>query len=250
MPSTRYSEYDTFARMHNESWGPQVSELVLPDLEQLLLQYLPQGAYILDLCCGTGQLAQKLLRKGYQVTGLDGSEEMLRYARENAPSSEFILDDARFFKLPPTFHGVVSTSYCLNHVTSIEELARVFHNVYEAMLANSLFMFDLNLDERYRGGWNNSMEGDIKQEYAWALRRNYESEERIGKIDVTIFQLIDNNWQRLDKTWLVKGYYQNEIISSLKNAGFAEINIYDAKRNLTEDGASGTVYFVCHKQDC
>lgn len=94
MPSssaTRYREYDIFARIHSDSWGPELRQW-LPDIEKFLRQHLPENLSkhpkILDLCCRTEELAQGLHLKGYQVTGLDGSEEMLRYARQNSPDSE------------------------------------------------------------------------------------------------------------------------------------------------------------------
>ena len=128
-----YSAYDTFARIFNEAWGIEDSEAVLPDLEKLFLQHLPQKASILDLCCGAGHLAQRLQDREYQITGLDGSSKLLRYARENSSKSKFILDDARYFKLPASFDGVVSSNYGLNHVTTLEELTNVFQNVYKAL---------------------------------------------------------------------------------------------------------------------
>lgn len=69
MPSssaTRYCEYDIFARIHSESWGPELRQW-LPDIEKFLRQHLPKEApensKILDLCCGTGELAQGLQKK-------------------------------------------------------------------------------------------------------------------------------------------------------------------------------------------
>lgn len=245
--TTRYTDYDPFARIHNESWGLEVSEFAIPHLEQLALPYLPEKAHILDLCCGTGQLAQYLLEKGYQVTGLDGSEAMLDYARENAPSSEFILNDARLFDLPPTFHGVISTTFALNHVISIEELTCVFKNVYAALLENGWFVFDLSLEDRYQGSWNRSASGDVRDEYVWAMRRSYNPEDKIGEIKITIFQLVKENWQRLDTTWLVKGYSKAEVQSALKYVGFKEVSVYNAERDLAKPGEAGTVYFVCRK---
>jgi len=147
--ANRYTGYDPFAQMYNESWGPKFCQKGLPLLEKLLLQHLPQEAHILDLCCGTGQIAQQLLTKGYRVTGLDGSEAMLHYARENAPTGQFILGDARLFEFPPTFHAVISTNATFNHVMNLEELKSVFHNVYAALLDNGFFLFDLNMEADY-----------------------------------------------------------------------------------------------------
>ncbi|MDR7586593.1 MAG: methyltransferase domain-containing protein, partial [Armatimonadota bacterium] len=84
----RYAEYDAFAWMYNRYWGQDSVQRFLPVIEKLVLPHLGPHARILDLCCGTGQLAQALAQRGYQVTGIDGSEEMIRYARINAPAVE------------------------------------------------------------------------------------------------------------------------------------------------------------------
>lgn len=242
-----YSAYNSFARIINEAWGPEVSETVFPDLEQLLFKYFPQSASILDLCCGAGHLVQKLQNRGYRVTGLDGSSELLRYACQNAPNSKFILDDARYFKLPDSFDGVISTDYGLNHITTLEELTTVFQNVYTALKPNGLFMFDLSLDRRYQGDWNNSLLGDVQEEYAWALKRSYNPEEKIGDIYITIFELTDNNWQRSDLTWSVKGYHLEEVIYALQTVGFKNINYYNQEDISSHTKEAKILYFVCQK---
>lgn len=248
--ATRYREYDTFARIHSESWGPELRQW-LPDIEKFIRQHLCETLCdrlkILDLCCGTGELAQGLHQKGYQVTGLDGSEEMLHYARQNSPDSEFILDDARFFKLPPTFHGVISTTYGLNHIITIEELTNVFRNVYAALLTNGVFIFDLKLDEFYRSSWHNSVLGDIKDEYVWTMLRCYNSQERLGQIKTAIFQSLEKNWQRSDLTWQVKGYFRDEVESALQDVGFKNIHFYDVERDFEQPGCAGITYIVGYK---
>ena len=77
---TRYSDYDRFAWVYDRHWGS--GERRLPALERLMLRHLASDARILDLCCGTGHGTQVLLQRGYRVDGLDGSEEMIRFARD------------------------------------------------------------------------------------------------------------------------------------------------------------------------
>ena len=78
-----YSDYDRFAWVYNKHWGNEFTPRVFPILENLVLRRTPAGGRILDLCCGTGQMAQTLTALGYRVTGIDGSAEMLR----NTPST-------------------------------------------------------------------------------------------------------------------------------------------------------------------
>ncbi|HAZ49530.1 MAG TPA: class I SAM-dependent methyltransferase [Cyanobacteria bacterium UBA11369] len=245
--TTRYSNYDSIAWVYKEYFGHQQLEKALSPLEKLLISHLPQKARILDLCCGSGELAQHLLTKGYQVTGLDGSETMLSYARENAPGSEFILSDARCFELPPTFNAVVSISGSLAHLIKIEELTCAFRNVYAALLENGLFVFNMYSEEEYQSDWNGSLSGDVKQEYAWAVQTNYHPEEKIGRLNFTVFQLVEGNWQRSDISVEERCYAIAEVQSALETVGFTEVNIYDAERDLAVEQSAGHLYFVCRK---
>jgi SAM-dependent methyltransferase len=185
----RYSEYDTWAWLYNETMGPQYRENQLQPLEKMLLPWLSQDAQLLDVCCGTGHLVQSLVERGYQVTGIDGSEEMLNYARKNAPKGKFLLADARTFELPSAFDAVFSTSASLNHVMSILELQQVFQRVYVALKDDGLFLFDINHHLQMEHWWNGEIaEGEITNRYAWTLIPQYNASERAGYFQVTMFQ--------------------------------------------------------------
>lgn len=94
MSSSRFDDYDPFAWIYERDWGSEYHDQALRILDRALLESLPPPARILDLCCGNGRLTEQLARRGYRVTGLDGSAEMLGYARQRVPDVDFLLADA------------------------------------------------------------------------------------------------------------------------------------------------------------
>src|SRR5690349_1767592 len=123
--TVRYSDYDRFAWIYNRYWGGGFTRQVLPILEKLIFPNIPAEAHLIDVACGSGQLAGALTEKGYRVTGIDGSENLLVFARQNAPNAEFILADARSFAMPARFHAALCHYDSLNHIMTLPELTAV-----------------------------------------------------------------------------------------------------------------------------
>lgn len=74
----------------------------------LALAGVPIGAAILDLGCGTGRpIAEELIRRGYDVTGVDGSAQMLAIARRNLPSAQLIHARMEEVELANTFSAAI-----------------------------------------------------------------------------------------------------------------------------------------------
>jgi len=243
-----YSAYDPFARVYNQHWGNHFIPLVLPILESQVFPHIPPEADILDLCCGTGQLARLLTDRDYQVTGLDGSNEMLRYARENAPDTEFIHADARSFQLPGKYNAVISIFDSLNHIMESEELSCVFHNAYSALRSGGLFLFDMNMEAGYRSSWNDSY-NIVEDDHVCIVSPSYFPEERVAHFNATIFYL-ENGWHRSDFTLSQRCYSREDILSALSEAGFIEIracasNLFSELIPLTDETERG--FFICQK---
>ena len=253
MPSkTRFTTYDALDSYYEDCNGGSY-EMAMAVLEKLLLQHIPKGVQVLDLCCGRGKVAQLLQMKGYQLTGIDGSEVMLSHARKNVPCAEFILGDARFFELPPTFHAAYTTDLPLSHITSIEELKSVFQNVYMALLEKGLFMFDLLVKEQvqlYKEEFQLlddtpvQHSNKVEDDYVGAAYSIYGPESRVW--NVTQFHLIKGEWQRSDVTSVLKIYSRAEVQSALEAAGFQEVRLYDLERDF-EFGKFGIICFVGRK---
>jgi SAM-dependent methyltransferase len=247
--SERYSDYDDFAWAYNKHWGGQFTPAAFAVLEKLVFPKIAANARILDLCCGTGQKTQLLAQRGYVMTGLDGSEEMLKFARENAPSTHFILGDARTFKLPAEYDVVVSMFDSLNHVMTNEELTAVFRNVWNCLKAGGLLQFDMNLEPGYLKTWH-GYNGIIEEDHVCIFPNSYDAEKRTARMDCTIFRLESGRWRRTDFTLTQKCYSHEELLSALRKAGFASIEdfSYDRVNGLAAlTPASMRVFFLCQK---
>lgn len=150
-----------FARVYNQMWAGfarDVAPRILDFYAETPLAATNQ--HLLDLCCGTGQLALYFLEHGYNVVGLDLSDAMLNYARESAAmfvqagQARFVQGDAAAFSLDDRFGLVVSTFDALNHLPDFEALKRCFACVHAVTLVGGCFVFDLNTRTGLRR-WNN-----------------------------------------------------------------------------------------------
>jgi len=90
------------------------------------------GREVLDICCGTGNLAAALVARGGLVTGIDFAPTMIEIARMKVASAEFRVGDAEALQLPDGSFNVAVCSFGLWHMSEPEralaEAARVLRN--------------------------------------------------------------------------------------------------------------------------
>jgi len=240
----RYTDYDGFAWFYDRYWARRYHEVAIPALEKLLLTRLLPGSPVLDLCCGSGHLSRHLVGRGFIVTGLDGSEELLKYARANVPAGRFLAGDARRFSMPGEFQAALCTFDSLNHVLEREALTAVFANVGDALRPGGEFLFDLNMEEAYRTMWGR-MSAEVEPDNVCIVRGRYLAEERLGRTKITTFRLADG-WKRADTVLYQRCYSSEEVLASLEEAGFKDVLVYDARRDLqiVDDIGVGRMFFL------
>jgi demethylmenaquinone methyltransferase/2-methoxy-6-polyprenyl-1,4-benzoquinol methylase len=90
----------------------------------------PDGGHVLDVATGTGLVAAELLRRGFRVTGLDQSPEMLAFARRRlAGRTELVEGSAESLPFPDGAFDHLSVTYLLRYVddpgATLAELSRV-----------------------------------------------------------------------------------------------------------------------------
>jgi SAM-dependent methyltransferase len=242
----RYTVYDPFAAIYDRHWGSMFVDDARQGIHDVFLPLLRPEARILDLCCGTGQLAHWLSGCGFRVTGLDGSSEMIRRARRNAPQAEFVVEDARAFHLPATFDAVISMFDSLNHLPEEGALLQVFANAHEALTGGGLFFFDMNMDEGFRCSWNEQYSG-VEQDEVFITRARYDHKTRIGKTLVTLFHPNGRAWRRVDLE-IVEYCYEEEVVRALlAKAGFGDVAVYDGLADLGMPRGEGRLFFLTAK---
>jgi len=281
--SERYDQYDSWAWLYDETIGPVYGREQMEVLERVLLPLLEPGDHLFDLCCGTGQLIQGLLEARYQVTGLDGSEEMLARARMNAPGAKYVLEDARTYRAPGHFDAAFSTSASLNHVPVIDDLRQVFENVCVSLRVGGVFLFDLNHHGQMTKWWREKpMEGTLTKDWAWMVTPKYEEYRRKGSFLVTTFRrvkkggllsplkallyrtlarprfiglrlkliaklkMLEPDWEHREMEFPVVGHDLLKVRETLFSVGFSEVEVQALDGSDAVD-ADHSAYFICRK---
>jgi len=241
------ADYNPIAAFYQEHWSSHYHPWAKVVLEKTLLTRVPKGGRILDLCCGNGIIAQHLSGLGYHVTGIDVSENMLRYARENSRDSEFIVADARSFWLHSLHDGALSTFDSLNHILSSEDLLSVFENVNRSLAAGAVFVFDAVREEGYLKAWKNTC-ANVGENYACFIRGNYDQYTRLGRTDITLFEE-NGSWRRSDVSFLQRFHPIDDIKQLLREARFRNVDVYNAIDDLGIEGyfGEGRAVFMAEK---
>lgn len=240
------ASYDTFARIYELHWASEVPAQIMTIINKLFVPEMPAGARILDLCCGTGYTARELSGRGFEVTGLDASEEMLAFARRNAPAASFIQADARSFRMMPIYQGVLSTFDSLNHMMTMEGLLMVFRNVHRALAPGGLFLFDMNMEKAFLAHWADYF-SIVEDDDVCILRGTYSRDQRLARYDITMFRRQGKSWRRTDAVISERFYPSQQIRRALRAAGFKEISSLDAEKELGLSEHLGRTFFLARK---
>lgn len=184
---------------------------------------------VLDLACGTGTIACLLSRRGYQVTAVDGSEEMLAQASAKAMA----LDAPPLFlhQAMPRLHliepvdAAVSTLDSLNYLTRERDIRETFRRVYRCLKPGGQFIFDVNTPYKLR-----RMDGQLYMDEtaeSFCVWRTFFSEKtQVCLYQVDLFLLRpDGAWDRDFEEHRERAWTEGELRAFLEEAGFARITV-------------------------
>ena len=154
---------DVFCKVYNEFGWNYYPEAFGEQLLQWLTENEIKPKNALDLACGTGILCRILQENGIEAAGMDFSAGMIEIARENTPDICYDVADMITYRPDKQFDLVTCTGDALNHIMALDDVQKIFQNVYAYLSPGGYFVFDLlnekevSTSEPFEMDWNESM---------------------------------------------------------------------------------------------
>lgn len=197
---------------------------------------------LLDLACGTGTVAMLLSEKGYEVIGVDVSEEMLSQAQEKKMESGadiiFLRQKMEELDLFGTINGAVCTLDSINHVTNADTVKEIFRRVSLFMEDQGIFIFDVNTPYKHREILgNNTFVYDMDDVYC--VWQNSTDENLLTTINLDIFEKDEEEdiYYKYTEQFQEKGYDLEDIKSWVREYKFEVLGVYEemTKNDIKDD---------------
>jgi len=179
-----------------EEWFGEEYKIVYPHRDEaearkqveFLMQHvhLPEGSKVLDLCCGCGRHAVELRQRGYDVVGLDLSEELLELANSRANERgqhiDFIRCDMREIPYEDYFDLIVNFFTSFGYFEDDADNQKVLLAIAKALKPGGKFLMDYMNPEHVAGNLVERDEKEISDDvYIIQERWIDESPRRINK---------------------------------------------------------------------
>lgn len=218
----------------------------------LLEEHEIRDGLVLDLGCGTGSMTELLAERGYDMIGIDYSEEMLELAAEKKVETDlnilYLCQDMREFELYGTVKAVISVCDCINYITDPEDLKTVFKLVNNYLDPGGIFIFDMNTEYKYETVMGDCTIAEDRDESSFIWENQYDAGEKINIYDLSIFVKEESGlYRKYQETHYQRAYSMEEIKDALKAGGMEFVAAYDAfTRNAPKD-ESERIYIVARE---
>ena len=205
---------------------------------------------VADLACGTGSATRILAERGYQVTAVDLSEDMLTEAMdkccdlENLPT--FVHQNLAQLRLPRAVDLAVCFLDSLDYILDPEDCAAAIRQTYRALNPGGIFIFDVNTPEKLR-----AMDGQVfldeDDDVYCVWRGEFDEESNICSYGMDLFQRRGESWHRSFEEHREYAYSIEQLRSYLKAAGFTKIEVYADREFCAPREGEQRIWFKARK---
>jgi SAM-dependent methyltransferase len=240
--------YDAiFADVEYDDWA----DFSLEVLSELGWLEPGAGVTLLDLACGTGSSSVPYIQRGFVVSGVDYSLDMLSVARVKLPNTDFYHQNFLELNIPKRFQMITCVFDSLNNLLEIPDLEATLTRVKAHLEPNGVFVFDCNSPLGVTELWeDNEFAGEVQLEsgsahYHWTHQTKWRitglnKDDQIGAADYhwtqqmpaeTLGEVTAHIWimddqgavqEEFHEVHLERGYTPAQLEAALLKAGFLE----------------------------
>ncbi len=220
-------------------------------LVDVLESYHIKNDLVLDMGCGTGTLTRMLEQAGYNMIGIDSSDEMLSIAIQKKDEDSSILylqQDMREFELYGTVKAVVSVCDSINYLLEDEDVVQTFKLVNNYLDPDGIFIFDFNTVYKYETVIGDATIAENRDNCSFIWENYYHEEEQINEYDLTIFVQENDLYKRFNETHYQRGYTLDEMKDFVEKAGLLFVNAVDADTHQEITEESERIYIIAQEK--
>ena len=240
--------YSSLARAYDDLTGDVAYEKRADYLQKLFgRSHIPVHT-VLDLACGTGTMTWLLTGRGYELIGVDGSEEMLAAAMEKSGSVEGVAPVFLHQPMPKLdLYGTVDAAICcldsLNYLTAPGDVQRTFERLHLFIAPGGVLVFDINTEAKLQ-----ALDGQVFLDETEDTYCVWRTEYRRGVCTyyMDLFcERPDGAWERSLEIHRQRSYTVEELKRWLEQAGFGEIRTYGDMKMRAPKEEEQRIYFTC-----
>ena len=230
-----------------KSWADFIEKIFEKEMKQ-------KPELVLDLGCGTGRMTIELSKRGYDMTGIDYSTEMLGIARDAADDEGqnilWLCQDMREFELYGTVDATVCCLDCINHLESEDDLQKCFSLVHNYLIPDGIFVFDINAKHKFENYYGNNTYVMEENDVFCVWENEYDKNEEICDFYITLFEQVNGGkYIRHEENQQERMFTLEKVKESLKKCNLEFIGAYDDFYFNPGDDSSDRIYIVakCRK---
>lgn len=242
--------YENFSKVYdifmNDTPYDEWSEYI----EKIWTKYNLKPSLVAELGCGTGNMTQRLSKKGYDMIGIDLSEQMLSIAKKKAETENlnilYLNQDMREFELFGTVDSIICICDSINYILEYNELVNVFKLANNYLNPGGLFIFDLNTIYKFQNILASNSFSETTENAAYTWENYYDSEKMINEFYTNFFIKDENSnlYHRFEEYHYEKAYSIETIKKALTEAKLNIINIFDEFTFESPKADSNRIYFI------
>lgn len=240
-------QYGKFADIYDSLMHEDVDYDAWCDyIENLLHLHDCETDNICELACGTGNITARLAERGYNITGVDISADMLRLAAKKLKGTHFIKSDMSKFRSARRYGAFLCMIDGINYLIDPAAVKRTFENVRHGLDKGGVFIFDVST--RYKLSSILGSETYIHSEYDvfYSWQNRYIERYNISDMLLNFFVLRPGGmYERFEERHLQRGYSVEQLKYLLRGAGFKNIEVYGELSYSAPKKDSERIVFVC-----